>query len=108
MQKFYPVFVTDDGVTHEGSKKYNWINVTNLDSARQFLTCEVESIGHIFDEHEVQYLIKNVVSIKWELLDEKVVIDKDVYSHRYQRFYSNKEINDMEEYKESNRRNDGK
>lgn len=73
VQKFKPFFTTTDGVEHEGLN-YNWGISNRLRcTVPEFIMIDVKSDGYIEDKDKVMYLLKNVISIRWELLEERIV-----------------------------------
>ena len=75
VQKFKPFFVTTDGRIHECAD-YNWCIADRINcTIPQFIMIDIKSDGYIEDEYGVMYPLTNVVSIKWELLEERIVED---------------------------------
>lgn len=75
LQKFRPVFITTDGVEHRGFE-YNWGIAERLScSVPEYIMIDINSDGYIEDDNEVMYPLSNIISIKWELVDEKTVED---------------------------------
>ena len=70
LRKYKPVFVTTDGVKHEG-QTYNWAIVERLRcSIPKYIMIDVNSDGYIEDKEKVMYPLTNVISIEWELIKE--------------------------------------
>lgn len=96
LQKFQPIFTTADCVVHEG-QKYKWVNSDGLlCSVPEYLMISTKSNGYIKDNENIMYPLQNIISIKWELVEEKVVIDN--FWHEYQVLFSNEEVEKMVEY----------
>ena len=75
VQKFNPFFVTTDGKIHKGVDS-NWYIADRINcTVPQFIMIDIKSDGYIEDEYGVMYPLTNVVSIKWELLDEIIIED---------------------------------
>ena len=76
VQKFRPVFTTVDGNTHIGiNYKYGIANRL-LCSVPEFIMIDIKDDGYIKDDCGVMYPLANVVSINWDLIDEKEIEDK--------------------------------
>lgn len=70
LRKYRPIFVTTDGVKHEG-QTYNWGIVERLRcSIPKYIMIDIKSDGYIEDNKKVMYPLTNVVSIEWELVKE--------------------------------------
>ena len=92
VQKFKPFFVTTDGRIHEGVHS-NWYIADRINcTVPQFIMIDIKSDGYIEDEYGVMYPLTNVVSIKWELLDERIVEDN---FDEYDVFVSTEELEDF-------------
>ena len=75
VQKYKSFFVTTDGERHEGVDS-KWGIVGRLSSTiPQYLMRDIKIAQYIEDKDGVMYPLSNVVSIKWELLEERIVED---------------------------------
>ena len=89
VQKFRPVFSTVDGNTHIGlDYKYGIANRL-ICSIPEYLMIDIKSDGYLEDHRKVMYPLTNIVSIDWQLVDEKEVEDK---FWEYQIFVTTKEL----------------
>lgn len=96
LQRFQPYFTTIDNVVHEGIDTYKWANANGLRcSVPEYLMIYVKSDGYMEDKEHVMYLIQNIISIKWKLLEEKIVLD-EFYREI---FFDDEEVSKMTEYK---------
>jgi hypothetical protein len=76
IQKFKPYFTTIDGVEHEGVN-YNWCISDRVScTVPEYLMISINHDKFIEDVNEIMYMLSNVISIRWELLDERIVEDK--------------------------------
>jgi hypothetical protein len=74
-QKFKPFFITVDGVEHEGLS-YGWFISNRLRcTVPEYIMIDIKSDGYIEDKDDVMYMLTNVISIRWEPLEERVVED---------------------------------
>lgn len=97
LQKFRPIFVTTDGKKHEGCK-YKYANADGLlCSVPEYLMKCNKSDGYMEDMQGIMYPLQNIISITWELVGEKIVLDN--FNHDWQIFFSNEEVGKMTEYK---------
>lgn len=89
VQKFRPVFVTVDGNTHIGCEyKYGIANRLRC-SVPEYIMIDIKSDGYLKDHRNVIYPLTNIVSIDWQLEDQKEIEDKfDMYTI----FLSNEEV----------------
>lgn len=85
IRRYKPIFVTVDGKEHEGYT-YNWIITNRLRcSPPNYIMIDVTSDGYLKDTNGVMYLLNNIVSIDWQIVEERQV--DDTYSE-YQIFIS--------------------
>ena len=97
LQRFQPLFITTDGVEHEGYK-YNWFNADGLlCTVPEYIMIDIKSDGYIEDQNDVMYPLQNILSIDWKLIDEKVVLDN--FRHEFEVVFTNREVEKMDEYK---------
>lgn len=76
IQRYKPVFVTVDGKEHEGTT-YNWIIPTRIKcSPSTYIMYDVSSDGYLKDKKGVMYILSNIISIDWRVVEEKEVEDK--------------------------------
>ena len=95
--KISTVFITTDGVEHEGYK-YNWFNADGLlCTVPEYIMIDIKSDGYIEDQNDIMYPLQNILSIDWKLIDEKVVLDN--FSHKFEVAFTNREVEKMDEYK---------
>lgn len=97
LQKYRPLFVTTDGEEHCGIT-YKYINSSRLIvSVPEYIMINIKNDGYIKDNNRVMYPLPNVVSIRWELIEEKV---KQYYKgeYEYQIFFTAEEVENMEDY----------
>lgn len=93
--KYRSVFTTIDGIKHIGCR-YKWADYEiDVEDAHR---CDIASKGYILDKDGTMYPLANVLSIDFEVVDCKKVID-DFY-HEWQWFFSNEEVEKMTEYQE--------
>lgn len=80
LRKYKPIFITVDNVKHEGIK-YNWIIIDRLScGAPEYLIEDIISDGYIEDKEHIMYILTNVISVEWKVVEEKIVEDTfDVY-----------------------------
>ena len=94
LQKFKPFFTTVDNTNHEGINKYKWVDCDNLlCSVPEYLMIGIKHDGYIEDSEGIMYPLKNVLSIRWEFLEEKIVLDSFLYL--YQTAFSDEEVETM-------------
>ena len=75
IQKFQPVFITIDNHIHNGAV-CNWAIKDRISyPIPDYLMMLICSKEYIKDEHGVMYLLSNIKSINWNLIDEKSVPD---------------------------------
>lgn len=76
IQKYKPVFITVDGKEHEGPE-YNWIIPSRIKcSPSKYIMIDVKSDGYLEDKDGVMYILSNIISIDWQVAEEKEVEDK--------------------------------
>lgn len=99
LQKFQPFFTTIDNVVHEGIDRYKWANSDEiLCTVPEYIMISIKSDGYMKDKDNIMYPIQNIISIKWKLLEEKIVLDN--FYHEWKVFFSDEEVGNMTEYKE--------
>ena len=75
VQKFKPLFTTVDGVEHEG-KSYGWCISDRLTcEVPKYIMTFIKSDGYIKGKDEIMYILSNIISIRWDLLEERIVED---------------------------------
>jgi len=75
IRKYKPVFITVDGKEHEGLE-YNWIIINRLKcSAPEYIMIDVTSDGYLRDKEGIMYILSNIISIDWQVIEEKIVED---------------------------------
>lgn len=96
LEKYQPIFITTDGVKHQG-KRYRWFDSDGLScTVPQFIMISVKLDGYLEDEYDIVYPLQNIVSIKWQLIDTKVVLDS--FCHEFEVVFSNERVAKMTEY----------
>lgn len=86
IRKYKPVFITVDGKEHEGHE-YNWIIVNRLKcSAPEYIMIDIRSDGFLRDKEGIMYILSNIISIDWRIVEEREI--EDNYSE-YQVYISN-------------------
>lgn len=81
LQKYRPVFTTVDSNTHIGLEYKYGIAERVKRGIPEYLMIDINSDGYIKDHRNVMYPLANVVSIDWQLEDEKEVEDDfDMYT----------------------------
>lgn len=76
VQRYKPVFVTVDGMEHEGPT-YNWIIPSRIKcSPSTYIMYDVSSDGYLRDKEGVMYILSNIISINWQVVEEREVEDK--------------------------------
>lgn len=89
LQKFKHVFTTVDGHRHTGFE-YNYGIVEKLRcSVPEYMMIDIKRDGYLEDNYGVMYPLANIVSIDWQLVDEKKVEDK---FGEYQIFVTTKDV----------------
>jgi hypothetical protein len=82
LRKYQPFFTTIDNVVHEGIQ-YNYGIVDRLTYSKSLprdIMIDIKHDDYIEDSAGTMYLLANVVSIEWKLLDELIVYDIfDIY-----------------------------
>ncbi len=81
LQKYRPVFTTVDGNNHIGLEyKYGIANRFRR-GIPEYIMIDINSDGYIEDHRNVMYPLANVLSIDWQLMDEKEIEDRfDMYT----------------------------
>ena len=75
LQKYQPFFITTDNKAHVGYE-YNWAIVERLKcDVPEYLTDITIHDGYLKDTNNLYYPLSNILSIDWQLLEEKVVPD---------------------------------
>lgn len=74
VRKYKPVFTTIDNVVHEGYV-YNWIILQRVTDALDYLMCDVKADGYLRDTQNIIYPLSAILSIKFEVVDERRVQD---------------------------------
>ncbi len=88
IQKYKPIFITVDGKEHEG-QTYNWIIPSRIKcTPPTYIMYDVSSDGYLRDKEGILYILNNIISINWQVVEEREVEDK--YSE-YQVYISNLE-----------------
>lgn len=91
VQKFRAIFTTVDGVTH--NVVYKWAIADRLRySVPTYIMISITGDKYIEDTDYTMYPLQNVISIKWELIDEKYVPDK---FKEYQVYVSQDELEEV-------------
>jgi hypothetical protein len=76
IKKYKPVFVTVDGREHEGPT-YNWIIPSRIKcDPSTYIMYDVSSDGYLRDKEGVMYILSNIISIDWQVVEEKEVEDR--------------------------------
>lgn len=76
IRKYKPVFITVDGKEHEGPT-YNWIIPSRIKcTPPTYIMYDVSSDGYLRDKEGVMYILSNIISIDWQVVEEKEVEDK--------------------------------
>lgn len=76
VQKFRPVFTTVDGNTHIGINYKYVIADRLLCSVPEYIMIDIKDNGYIQDNCYIMYPLANIVSINWDLIDEREIEDK--------------------------------
>lgn len=75
LQKFRTNFTTVDGAQHVGVT-YNWAIAERIKcTVPEYIMISVKSDGYLMDADRVMYPLYNIISIEWELVEEKKVED---------------------------------
>jgi hypothetical protein len=75
IRKYKPVFITVDGKEHEGPE-YNWIIINRLKcSAPEYIMIDVTSDGYLRDKKGIMYILSNIISIDWQVVEKREVED---------------------------------
>ena len=96
LQKYNATFVTTDKIEHT-SVEYNYANSSQLNCpVGDYIMISINSDKYIKDENRVIYPLTNVVSIKWNLVDE-VKIPSKLFNHGMMCnvFYNKDDLNDL-------------
>lgn len=59
---------------------------------------EIKETGYILDKDQEMFLLKNIKSIKWELLEERLAVKPVI--EEYCIFYNNDDLNKFEPWTE--------
>lgn len=95
LQKYRPTFTTVDGEEHLGCI-YKWAKASGLlCSVPEYIMHSVKSNGYLDGKDKVMYPLTNIISIKWNMIDEKKVYED--YSNRYRIFLTDEEVNEFKE-----------
>ena len=84
IQKYKNLFVTVDGVEHEGPN-YSWAIKDRLwrRNVPEYIMIDIKSDDYVYDKDFVMYPLSNVISIEWVLVEERTVEDNfgkyDIY-----------------------------
>ena len=80
IKRYKPYFKTLDGVEHEGLDWYKWLCDDGSFHPLDQLMCDIGG-NYLMDINSEAYLLDKILSVKWELLEEKTVIDN--FDHKY-------------------------
>ena len=99
--QYRPVFTTSDKVKHVG-KTYNYADMDMFTiPVKDHLMREIiHEDGYIMDENNLCYLLHTIKTVEFEMVNVKKVIDNNIDKHKYQKFYTDEEVEEMEEYNE--------
>lgn len=74
IQKFQPFFITTDNKEHEGLIYENNFNANELSYITpEYFMINIKRNGYIKDKDNVMYPLENIISIKWKLIEEKII-----------------------------------
>lgn len=93
-QKKEAVFITVDGKEHKNTL-YNWCRISGLISRsfEKYAMIGISSDGYIKDNDGVIYPLNNVMSIRWNLVEQ---IDKIIaYGQQYKIWFTDEEVEKM-------------
>lgn len=74
-RRYRATFTTVDGKEHEGCV-YNWMLINRVINPERYIMIDVQSDGYIEDSNGIMYLLSNIVSIDWQIVEERKVEDK--------------------------------
>lgn len=74
-RRYRAVFTTVDGKEHKGCI-YNWMLTNRVINPERYIMIDIQSDGYIEDSDGIMYIINNVVSINWQIVEERKVEDK--------------------------------
>ena len=93
LQKYQPFFITTDNKAHVGNE-YNWAIVERLRcDVSEYLTDITIHDGYLKDTNNLYYPLSSILSIDWQLLEEKVV--PDIFDD-FQVFVTTKDLEPIE------------
>ena len=73
IKKYKPYFITTDEKKHEGAT-YGWYVADRLNcTVPQYLMSFIREDGYIEDRSGIMYLLSNVMSIEWYLVEESTI-----------------------------------
>lgn len=75
VQKFKPLFTTVDGVEHEGETCRWCISDRLRCEVPEYIMNFIKSDGYIKGKDGVMYILSNIISIRWILLEERILED---------------------------------
>ena len=76
LQKFRTNFTTVDGAQHVGAT-YNWaIAERPICPVPEYIMISIKEDGYLMDVDRLMYPLYNIISIEWELVEEKRVEDQ--------------------------------
>lgn len=103
LQKYSAIFTTIDGKEYRST--YKWTRKSGLRcSVPEYLMLIIKEDGYIEADDYTIYILSNVVSIKWELIDEKIVSED--FSNSFKIFFTNEEVEQMHKYIPEERKED--
>ena len=74
-RRYKAVFTTVDGKEHEGCT-YNWMLINRVRNPEHYIMIDIKSDGYIEDVAGVMYILNNVISLDWQVVEERQVEDK--------------------------------
>lgn len=74
-RRYRATFTTVDGKEHEGCV-YNWMLINRVRDPERYIMIDIQSDGYIEDSNGIMYILSNIVSIDWQIVEERTVEDK--------------------------------
>lgn len=98
LRSYRPIFKTIDGEEHVGIR-YKYADENRVKgSVPELLMISVKNNGYLVDMESKMYLIPNIISIEWDLVDEQIKQYQGKYE--WQIYYDKEEVEQMKDYEE--------
>lgn len=74
-RRYRATFTTVDGKEHKGCV-YNWMLINRVRDPERYIMIDIQSDGYIEDSNGIMYILSNIVSVDWQIVEERTVEDK--------------------------------